>query len=77
MALMSVEDQFQRLAHVAGWEPDAVMRLRETCAEKGFTSPEQVLSYAQQVSDNQCLSVLRGGSPALDAMVAEAFRVQK
>lgn len=72
---MTDEEQLQRLAHVADWDPVVVERLRTTCAEKGFNTPAQILAYAQQVSDNECLSALRGGDRVLDAMVAEAFRV--
>lgn len=73
MARLTTEAQFQRLAYVAEWTPDAVARLLSTCAAKGLTTPEQILSFAQTVCDNQCLSVMRGGDPALDAKVAEAF----
>lgn len=75
MQLMTTEEKFQRLVYVAEWESDAVERLLKTCAEKGFTTPEQRLAYAQKVLDNQCLSGLRGGDEPLDVMVAEAFRL--
>lgn len=67
-------EKFQRVVSVAGWDSGAVERLCQTCAEKGMATMEQYVEYAQKVLDNQCLSQLRGGDPALDAMVAEAFR---
>lgn len=77
MPLMTTDEKFQRLVYVAEWKPDAVERLLKTCAEKGFATPEQILAYAQKVLDNQCLSALRGGDSALDAMVAEAFDIHE
>lgn len=74
---MTTEEKFQRLVYVADWTPDAVDCLLKTAVEKGLTTPEQILDYAQRVLDNQCLSQLRGGDPSLDAMVAEAFRNQE
>lgn len=74
---MTPQDKFTRLVQVAEWEPAAIDRLLITCEEKGFSTPEEILWYAQMVLDNQCLSAIRGGDPALDAMVSEAFREQE
>ena len=73
---MTTEEEFDRLIYVAEWSPDAVQSLLETCAEKKLETPEAILRYARQVLDAQCLSVLRGGDPALDAFVDEAFRAK-
>lgn len=70
---LSAKEQFDRLVYVAGWAPDATASLLKTCAEKELDTPEQILAYAQMVFDNECLSALRGGDPALDAMVTEAL----
>lgn len=67
------EEKFQRLVLVAEWSPEEVDHFLAVCEEKGFSTPADRIRYANEVMANQCLSTLRGGDAALDAMVVEAL----